>query len=678
MVLDKNRRSLSPILRCAFGIVNDNPPVFPQKASGISYQRAPLTSEREAQAIAQGETMVPALVEIVTWGDKEVEAADLARQIQRKRKSKEDQRSQWSDFAVLYRQHGHREELIREFTERGIPFSIEGLDVLDTPEVRDVIACLTAAVSPGDAASLFRVAALPQFAIDPNELRAAMRAVRRGELDFRKVLGELANGPAVLETADKAHQQVEREGVRAVDAAKMVMRHFALSDSAPAAAFLKFVELWQTKPIVEIGSAAEFLDYLDYFAQAHGAIALPPTTADAVRLLTVHTAKGLEFRHVAIIRGSSPSFPCSWREPLVDLPPELRNSGSEGDDKALNDEEERRLFYVAMTRAKDTLAIYTQQGRAKKDPTPTKFLREFMPNPAYRKFWHSRPAAAVQDDLFAEEEKIAIEHSNVAAWLLMPPSANFVTGLSASAITTYEDCPLRFRLGREWNLPRDIPASLHYGAVMHSVLRTFYDARRFGRQVSDSELLEMLRQGLADAGIPDRYQYELYLKQGTEQLEQFLELSRTTPQPEVLDTEQNFDLQVGTVKLRGRVDRIDRLGTDGVAIVDYKTGKPKSQEDTDESLQLSLYALAAKQVWGHHVSQLIFYNLENNTAVGTTRNDAQLEEAKIRVQKAAENIAAGMFTAKPGYQCVFCPYRNLCPATEKAILAAPKKSARAS
>ncbi len=674
VVLEKNRRSLSPILRCAFGIVNDNPPVFSQKGSTVSYQRSPLASEREAEALAQAAPIAALPVEIVTWGDKEVEAADLARQIQKKKK---EQRCNWSEFAILYRQHGHREELVKEFTERGIPFLIEALDVLHTPEVRDVIACLTAAVSPGDAASLFRVAALPQFSINPTELRAALRAVKRDELDFRKVLEQLPQGTAVLECVEKAHRQVEKEGVRAADATRMVLRHFALPDSQPATAFLKFVETWQSKPIVEVGSAAEFLVYLDYFAQAHGAITLPPTTADAVRLLTVHTAKGLEFQHVAIIRGSSPSFPCAWREPLVDLPRELRTSGSEDDDKALNDEEERRLFYVAMTRAKDTLAIYTQQGRAKKDPTPTKFLREFMPNPAYKTFWRSRPAAAVQDDLFAEEQKIAIEHSNVAAWLLTPPSANFVTGLSASAITTYEGCPLRFKLEREWNLPHDVPATLHYGAVMHSVLRTFYDAHRFGREIADADLIEQMRKGLVDAGIADRYQYELYLKQGTEQLRQFLELARTTPRPEVLQTEQTFDLRVGETKLRGRVDRIDRLASGGVAIVDYKTGKPKSQEEADESLQLSLYALAAREVWGHEVAQLIFYNVENNTAITTTRNSAQLEEAKIRVQEVAEDIAEGKFDAKPGYQCVFCPYSNLCPATEKVITVAPKKAARA-
>src|SRR5260370_20429318 len=120
--------------------------------------------------------MVAGLVEIVTWLSGEVEGADLAYRIQNKHR---EQRCKWSDFAVLYRQHSHRDELVHELAERGIPFSIEGLDVLDTPEVRDVLACLSAAVSPNDAASLFRVAALPQICIHPMELRASLSAGRR-------------------------------------------------------------------------------------------------------------------------------------------------------------------------------------------------------------------------------------------------------------------------------------------------------------------------------------------------------------------------------------------------------------------------------------------------------------------------------------------------------------------
>ncbi len=679
VVLGKNRRSLSPILRCAFGIVNENPvvfgPTFSLKGNSISYQRAALQSLREEEATLRGEAIAAPLVEIVTWRDKEVEAADLARRIQKNRK---EWRCRWSDFAVLYRQHNHRDELVHELAERGIPFSIEGLDVLDTPEVRDVVDCLTAAVSPNDAASLFRVAALPQFKIEPAELRAAMKAVRRQELDLRTVLGRLKNGAAVLDSVEKVHREVGKDGVRAEDAVDVVIRHFGLPRAPLVVAFLKFVEAWQKKPIAETGGPSEFLEYLDYFVQARGTISLPRSTDDAVQLLTAHAAKGLEFRQVAILRGSSTWFPTPYREPLVAFPAELRRPGaSSTDDKTLHEEEERRLFYVAMTRARDTLAIYAHQGRGKKDPKPTQFLREFMTHPAYKKFWCTRSAAAVQDTLFAEEEqRIALQQSNVAAWLLLPPSAGFVTGLSASAIEIYEECPLRFKLEREWNLPRDVPASLHYGAAMHNVLHTFYDAQRYQRAVSDDELLEQFRAALAAAGIADRYQYELYLRQGMEQLRQFLEVARSGAPPEVLETERKFELLVGSAKLTGRVDRIDRTGDETVAIVDYKTGKPRSQEDADESLQLSLYALAARDAFGTRADRLIFHNLENNVAVCTTRSDGELEAAKLRVQKAAEGIAQGKFAAKPGYQCSYCPYRNLCPATEKVVAGPAKKSAR--
>ena len=672
VVLDKNRRSLYPILRCAFGIVNDNPPAFAddsfKNGSAIGYQRSPMASLRDEEAKKTGITSAAPLVEIVTWGDKEVEAADLARSIQKKRK---ELRSDWKDFAVLYRQHSHRDDLVREFGERNIPFSIEGLDVLDTPDVRDVIACLTAAVSLNDVSSLFRVSALPQFGINPLDLRAGMRSVRRQELDLRAVLAKLPKGPAVLDCVEKAHKEIEKEGVTAEQAVKVVIRDFGLRRSVVVNTFEKFVKEWQRKPVAETGSPAEFLEYLEYFVQAGGTVCLPRVEGDAVRLLTAHAAKGLEFKHVAIVRDSSSTFPMSYREPLIAFPSELRRSqGSSIDEKMLHLEEERRLFYVAMTRAKDTLAIYAKQGKGKKDPKPTQFLREFMVIPNCRQYWSTRSAAAVQDRLFAEEEqKIALQKSNVATWLLMDPT-NFANKLSASAIAIYEECPLKFKLEREWNLPRDVSASLQYGAAMHRILLTFYDAQRFGREISDADLLQLFRADLASAGVADRYQHDLYLRQGIEQLTQFFQSARNAPGPQVLETERGFELKVGTVTLIGRIDRMDLIdpaNPDAVAIVDYKTGKPQSQEDADESLQLSLYALAAREALGKRAERLIFHNLENNTPICTTRSDAVLDAAMARVQDVADGIAEGKFGPKPGRQCNYCSYRNLCPATEKIV-----------
>src|SRR5258706_2190521 len=213
--------------------------------------------------------------------------------------------------------------------------------------------------------------------------------------------------------------------------------------------------------------------------------------------------------------------------------------------------------------------------------------------------------------------------------MMMPPSASFATGLSASSIGTYEMCPLRFKLEREWNLPRDVAAALHYGAAMHRVLHTFYDAQRYKREIGDDDLIELFRADLAAAGIADRYQYELYLRQGMEQLRQFFEVARSAPAPEVMETEHRFELQVGTSKLTGRVDRMDRTGPDTVAIVDYKTGKPCSQEDADESLQLSLYAIAARETLGKRADRLVLYKLANNTAGCTIPTHRELEGAKI-------------------------------------------------
>src|SRR5258708_37350604 len=116
-----------------------------------------------------------------------------------------------------------------------------------------------------------------------------------------------------------------------------------------------------------------------------------------------------------------------------------------------------------------------------------------------------------------------------------------------------------------------------------------------------------------------------------EQLRQFFEVARSGPPPDLIETEHRLDLQVGSSKLTGRVDRMDRTGPDPVAMVDYKTGKPCSQEDADESLQLSLYALAARETMGKRADRLVLYNLENNTAMCTTRTDAALVEVKLRV-----------------------------------------------
>ena len=234
--LEKNRRSTSPILNCAFALISKNPNVFDAAQSSTAYQRSVLISAREEDAAREGKQLPQIPVEAVVLTGKDFECTELVTALldwQRKT------RRQWSDCAVLYRTHSHRDQLATELASQGIPFSIENMDVMDMPEARDLFACLGAVVSDSDGASLFRVAALPQFAIcagesgaskiDPEKLRAGIKALPRnaGTAAIALVLSQIEGGPAVLERLRHTREELATTGLRGRAAVDLVVRNFS-------------------------------------------------------------------------------------------------------------------------------------------------------------------------------------------------------------------------------------------------------------------------------------------------------------------------------------------------------------------------------------------------------------------------------------------------------------------
>jgi DNA helicase-2/ATP-dependent DNA helicase PcrA len=671
VVLGINRRSRTPILRCAFALIEKNPPAFAGKHSpAAAYERTPLLSARD-QAAGVGTLSPAAPVKAISFARRDSEAADVVETIQSLRKRF---RCRWSDFGVLYRQHPHRDDLVRELIDARVPFVIENMDVSDTPEVRDLFACLSVVIAEGDDVSLFRVAALPQFNVDPEKLRATTRALAKNSREGKIVplassLANMDGGPEILSVIAAAREEIGRTRAKGRQALEIIARKFQLDmDSPVVGAALKFGETWQQKKINKTTDLAEFLDYMALFREAGGVIPLESNASeDAVRLMTAHLAKGLEFPHVIILRANSNSFPLSYRETLVEFPNDLRDldSAAEGEPKTLHGQDERRLFYVAMTRARDTLHIYGKQGSGKRDPTPAGPIRELLQQESARGAVVLRSTMGSPVELFAEESLGYAEPSRLTNWLNLPATQGLQLQLSASAVDTYERCPLRFKLERDWRIASKPAAAMQYGASLHRVLRTYYDALRAGRPRTEQELIDDFRSDLASAGLQDPYQQELYEKQGVAQLKDFFAAAQRSTPLEVLHTEEWFEIKLGETRLTGRIDRIDRAPDGSVVVVDYKTGKARDQEDADDSLQLSIYAMAAREKWGYDVGSLVFYNLEENVPVATVRSEAELRVARDRVAAAAEKIAAGEFKPNQDFHCSFCSFRTLCPAKEK-------------
>jgi len=669
VTLTENQRSHTPILRCAHAVIRSNPSIKP-----AGFEREPLESGRDLREQQQGELLPKFPVEIVIAGSDEQEAFEIARQIEELLRAPEKKREartrRWPRIAVLYRQHAHRSLLVRELVARQIPFAVAGLNALEAPEVRDLLACLRVVASMADSGSMFRVAALPMFHVDAEALRQALKHAGR-DVDFISILVGVPGGSEAVATVEEAWATARSKGMNTAAVLMFVLERFAFDRNAPPVlAFARFVLDWTKKPVAGNGELSEFLAYMDHFPEAGGIVPVATVEEgadpDVVQFMTAHVAKGLEFDHVFVLRANQNSFPTSFREKLFEFPPGLRRGlVAAGDDKEIHKQEERRLFYVSMTRARETLAMCARPSRARV-PRPSGFVRDLVDDRDARPYWSKQDASPFTIELAAAA---ATPSAGVGAWLLNPPPSPYVFdgALSATVIERFETCPLQFKIERFWNVPGEVAAQMQYGNVIHTLLRDYYESLRAGRSKTADEMVALLRDTLARSGMVDSVQRELYEKEGTIQLREFVRLQQAAPQTEVIGVEQVFDITLGGVRVKGRLDRIDRITGKRVAIIDYKTGRPRTDDHARKSLQLSIYAIAAREKWDYDAERLAFYNLADNSEVSCKRDQRQLDDACRRVAEVAAAIKAGNFDPKPGYHCLWCAYRNLCPATEERL-----------
>ncbi|HXY24040.1 MAG TPA: ATP-dependent DNA helicase [Candidatus Acidoferrum sp.] len=670
--LTENYRSTPNILRAATQVIGQNTVSadFPKKFLNAN--------KREGEKIR--------IVELET---EEEEARWVASELQRLHATGR----KWRDFAVLYRQHAHRDELVEELSRRRIPFVISRLSILDHPLVKDVLAYLRLIATPFDDIACARVLSAPAWGLEAADLvRLAERArkekkaiydllqAEQGKLPFdssHTALGELVE--FVSEQRKTMRRRSAREILNDLYEWLEIAQRASTQDRKYVARLTEFGKEWEPKS--ETGGLADFVEYLDYYEQAGGAICLEDDDpGDAVQLMTVHGAKGLEFPQVFLLRVNNKKFPATERPRVFEFPAALMKEGEPAEQFHI--QEERRLFYVALTRAQNRLTITTLTEKRGKIPV---FIEDMLMEPAIKRrdvqqLSPKAPEASaagkkargsVEDgQLFPVSSGPPKIFSQIADWaeIFHPPAPEPLL-LSPSAVNGYRSCPQKYLFRYLWSLKEGPKAVLTFGSVMHTTIKRFMGQLRKGAKLPFEEVARIFETEWTSAGFEDDYQEKGYKEDGLEQLRAFHAAAIANP-PEVLEQEKSFELPLeNNVTILGRMDQVNSLGRDDVEIVDYKTGKARKDTDAKKDLQLSLYALAAKEIFDWNPVRLVFHYLQNNQTQVTTRDSKQLDEAEGIVQETAADIRAGEFPAKPGFVCRSCAYKPICPAHEEALSA---------
>jgi DNA helicase-2/ATP-dependent DNA helicase PcrA len=392
-----------------------------------------------------------------------------------------------------------------------------------------------------------------------------------------------------------------------------------------------------------------YLKHLDATeaAQADEEIAPLDETVNAVHLMTVHQAKGLEFGLVIVPHMVEGRFPASRRGEGLTLPNELLKE--ELPPAELHLAEERRLAYVALTRAREEI-VCTLAGRYEgvKDWRPSRFLTPVRGDGA-RELAASQLLASSAGGLVEVARQVELPLNDA------PP----IAALSYTQVDTYLRCPQMYQYRFVFRLPTRPKPQMQFGRILHEALK---DA------LGSIEREKPLTWAMLDSAYVAAWARERFC--APEQAPSLQDLGRTylrrafdagdLSKPLLL--EQPFSLRVDGLRLTGRIDRVDRHPDGAYEVIDYKTGSAKRAADLQRDLQLGVYALAAREVFHFDPLSLSYYYLETSERITVDKPQERLEEDRQTIVNVAEGIRAEHFVAKPDrMKCAGCDFRLLCP-----------------
>ncbi len=565
---------------------------------------------------------------------------------------------QYKDFAILVRANNHSDPFVRALERSRIPFQFLGPGQLfRQPEIKDLIAYLKVVYDFTDNVSLYRVLSMEIFKFSQRDLIEVLNKAKRANLSLFEQLEKEERFSDFVTMVHRHQELVPKESAGQIlyyfledsGILKSVVEYKTVLEEHHAQNITKFFDKLKsfeaTNKDSSIFAVVDYLNLAMDMGESPLAAEIDWSENNAVNLLTIHSAKGLEFPVVFLVNLVEGRFPTRERKEQLPIPDNLiKEVLPQGD---FHQEEERRLFYVGMTRAKEKLifsaANYYGEGKRERKLSP--FVVEAL-GPDFVK---TSSGEANQIPLF-EWAKPALEEK------VSDRPLTKVDFLSYSAIEAFRTCPLHFKLRYILRIPTPTTAPLSMGNSIHLALRDFYR--------NGGDLIKHLENNWISDGYSDKKHEKESLEKSKRFLAEYLETELHKKAKPIL-LEQQFIIRVDpTLKVGGKIDRVDDLGNGEIEVIDYKTGKKPEEKKLAEELQLRIYALAATDpgVLGKKIEQvkLSYFYFDDTSKISINLHKEDLDKARGEILTIRDDIEKSDFTCSGDPLCRICEYKMLC------------------
>lgn len=667
VVLTDNYRSAQEILDSSYKFIVQNNPNRLEIKLGINKA---LKSHREEKG----------LIEHFHLAGIDEEARSVVEKIIELRKK---ENAEWSDFAILVRANDSASAFINYLEQAEIPYQFLAMRGLySKPVIIDIFNYFKLLDNYHESPAVYRLLNLPFLEIQTDQIVKIVHYAKQKSLSLYEALKNISVVPEIEQTSvtivNKLLSQIDKDTLLAQKKKPTevllsflygsgYLDYFKRLDNLEAKENLGFLQQF-FKKVKEFElnyddpRIVDLVEVLDMEMQAGDSGRLDfdvETGPDMVKIMTVHSAKGLEFDYVFLPNLVDRKFPTDKRGETISIPDALiKEKIPEGD---FHLEEERRLFYVAMTRAKKGLFFTSSSdyGGVRK-----KKLSRFLIELGY----------SIQNTSSAVKELSKVTEKRDDSYIYELPK-----WFSFSQMASYEKCPLQYKYANVLKIPTFGSHYFSFGTTIHNTLQKYleesfnikntFQADLFGNHNQDNEVallpVEVLYRIYNENWEDDWYlsgqQKDKYYERGKELLKNFYEDFKKE-KPAVKFLELEFKLKIGEYTFVGRIDRADEGENDQVRIIDYKTGKAKGEKlTTDDRRQLLFYQIAAEEALNLKVESLTYHYLEENIKAPFIGKDKEKGKLKERFLKNIEEIKKQNFEPNPNpLVCSNCEYKNIC------------------